>query len=699
MTEQTVMTEQIGKVTLDYKFYPGVDLYCDGVVEDELLSIVKDNPSESYQQIIEEKASWPILYHLSPLRENIIDWIPVDKSKKVLEVGSGCGAITGALSRKAGSVTCIDLSKKRSHINAYRHQECDNIVINVGNFKDVEAQLPNDFDYIFLIGVFEYGQGYMGSETPYVDFMNILKKHLNKDGRIVIAIENKFGLKYWAGCKEDHVGDFFVGIEDYKKGGGVRTFTRNGLEKICADSGIEEYSFYYPYPDYKFMTTIFSDKYLPKIGELTDNLRNFDRSRLQLFDEKNVFDTIIREDLFSLYSNSYLMIIGKELDVLYTKCSNDRAPEYAIRTDILIDGDGKRWVQKTPLTKAAVDHVTNIDKANKLLTNRFAGSKIFINTCELKGDKIAFQFVEGKTLEELFDECIEKDNIEKFVSLLQEYVENINYNIEANVTDLDLIFGNIMVDGDKWHVIDYEWTFEKSIPTVSLLARALYCYSLGSVHRKDFIDHNLQKELESLGVTKEVTDQVIVEESIFQKKVTGQRLAMSEIRNAIGYLVTNPYENLETDVSTSKSAVQIYEDMGAGFSEENAYFVENAYIGEHEILCEIKIPPGRKALRVDPAMEACVISFKKFSVSCKNVKDGNGPARNILQGKSIFFNSTQKFLMTNGHKIANSSYVFATNDPNITVNLTEEEQRVGALLTIQMEITSLTISMAQTLSQ
>lgn len=693
------MIEQIGKVTLDYKFYPGQDFYCDGAVEDELLTIVKNNTSESYQQIIEEKASWPILYHLSSLRENIIDWIPVDKSMKVLEVGSGCGAITGALSRKAGSVTCIDLSKKRSHINAYRHQECDNIYINVGNFKDVESELPNDFDYIFLIGVFEYGKGYMGSDTPYVDFMNILKKHLKKDGRIVIAIENKFGLKYWAGCKEDHVGTFFAGIEDYPQGGGVRTFTRNGLEKICASSGITEYSFYYPYPDYKFMTTVYSDKQLPKVGELSNNLRNFDRSRLQLFDEKNVFDTIIREGLFPLYSNSYIMVIGKELEVGFAKFSNDRAQEYAIRTDICMEQDGKKWVEKTPLSKAAVTHVTNMEKSYHDLSKRFEGSKISINNCELAGEKIVFQFVEGKTLEELFDECMEKESKAGFLLLLQEYVNNINYNLEANVSDLDLIFGNIIVDGDKWHVIDYEWTFEKCIPTVELLARALYCYSLGSTNRKLFIENNLEEELELMGVTKGITEKVMEDESKFQKQVTGQHLAMSEIRNAIGYSVVNPYENLDSDIPCNKTSVQIYEDFGKGFVEENAYFVKDAYIGENEILCEIKIPKGMKALRIDPAMEACVIAIKEFAVSCCSSKESNSSTRNILQGKSIFFNSTQKFILTNGHKIANRSYVFATNDPNITVNLTEEEQKAGALLTLKMEITPLSISMAQTLSQ
>ena len=274
------MVEEIGKVKLDYSRYPGEDFYGDGKVEDEILDIVKNLSPVEYGGVIEERKSWPILYHLSPLRENIVDWIPMKKSDRVLEVGSGCGAITGALSRKAGSVTCVDLSKKRSLINAYRHSECENVTIHVGNFKDIEPDLPRDFDYICLIGVFEYGQSYIGGETPFHDFLKTLMSHLAKSGRIVIAIENKYGLKYFAGCKEDHLGTWFSGIENYADGGGVRTFSRRGLEKIFKSCGVKESNFYYPYPDYKFMTTLYSDAYLPGKGELSNNLRNFDRDRM-----------------------------------------------------------------------------------------------------------------------------------------------------------------------------------------------------------------------------------------------------------------------------------------------------------------------------------------------------------------------------------------------------------------------------------
>lgn len=365
--------EQIGKVILDYSKYSGEDLYCDGAVEDELLDIVRKLSPVEYGKVIEEHRSWPILYHLSPLRENIVEWIPMDKSARVLEVGSGCGAITGALARKAGSVTCVDLSRKRSLINANRHSDCDNVTIHVGNFKDIEPDLPDNFDYICLIGVFEYGQSYIGGEAPFEDFLKLLMPHLRAGGRIIIAIENKYGLKYFAGCKEDHLGTWFSGIENYADGGGVRTFSRKGLEKIFRSCGAEEAHFYYPYPDYKFMTALYSDAWLPGKGELSNNLRNFDRDRMLLFDEKNAFDGIVEEGLFPVFSNSITAVIGKDFDIRYVKYSNDRAPEYAIRTEIGGAVEEEPDVRKYPVSDEAVEHIRGMEAAYQNLVKKYQG--------------------------------------------------------------------------------------------------------------------------------------------------------------------------------------------------------------------------------------------------------------------------------------------------------------------------------------
>lgn len=303
-------TEKIGNITLDLSLYSGSDLYSDGKIEDKLLEVVKKYPQEEYSEIIAKEKSWPFLYHLSFTRGNIIEWLPELEDANVLEIGSGCGAVTPFIARHAKKVTCVELSKKRSLINAYRNKESDNINIKVGNFEDVEKHLTEKYDMITLIGVLEYAQSYISGSTPYESFLCMLKKHLTQNGKIIIAIENRLGMKYLAGCKEDHLSSYFTGIEGYSNSA-VKTFSKKGLENLLNGCGLS-YKFYYPYPDYKFPVSIYSDEHLPQAGELKRNNNHYDNDRIVAFDEFSAFNSVIKDGLFPEFSNSFLVVAEME---------------------------------------------------------------------------------------------------------------------------------------------------------------------------------------------------------------------------------------------------------------------------------------------------------------------------------------------------------------------------------------------------
>lgn len=99
--------------------------------------------------------------------------------------------------------------------------------------------------------------------------------------------------------------------------------------------------------------TIYSDRRLPGVGELNSNMCNYDRNRLQVFDETKVYDTLAQNQLFPQFSNSFLVILtvpGEKQDTgktIYTKYSNERSMQLAIRTDIVEKPDGQRFVQKS----------------------------------------------------------------------------------------------------------------------------------------------------------------------------------------------------------------------------------------------------------------------------------------------------------------------------------------------------------------
>ncbi len=686
------MTEQIGKITLDLSKYPGEDLYCDGAVEDELLDIVRKYSQVEYPQLIEQRKSWPILYHLSPLRENIVDFVPMSPQDKVLEVGSGCGAITGALARKAGSVTCVDLSKKRSLINAYRHSDCDNITIHVGNFQDIEPGLSRDFNYICLIGVFEYGRGYIGGDHPYEEFLRILMGHLAPGGRILIAIENKYGLKYFAGCKEDHLGSYFSGIENYQEGGNARTFSRQGLEKIFQSCGVEEYHFYYPYPDYKFMTSVYSDERQPGRGELSNNLRNFDRDRMVLFDEKLAFDGIVEEGLFSVFANSYMAVIGGALPVQYVKYSNDRAREFRIRTEIGRDSQGRPVVRKYPLTAEAADHVRGMAWACEKLTERYAGSELSVNRCRLAGQgndfHAEFEYVAGRPLTELLDECLEKGEQEEFWCYFERYVELIGFHEEYPVTDFDLIFSNLLVIGERWTLIDYEWTFERTMEARELAFRAVYCYLLENEKRNRL---NLDRVLKTLGITEEQAQEYRDRELKFQQYVEGKTASMAALRECIGRRLRDPEKLVQNQENyESLTRVQVYEDTGGGYTEECSRFLDQRYEEDGHIELELEFPGNVRMMRIDPAMDCGICNIMELR----------------FNGEPVPLN-TPKLLTVNGKQIKSrtedgSAYltvIFPTQDPNISIDISRLQPGEINILYIRLEYRQIPLRMAEDVAQ
>ena len=75
------MKEKIGQVTLDDTYYPGQDLYSDGEIEDEMLEIAKTYSQDQWNEVIAQRKSWPILYHFSHVRENILSWLPLPAKK------------------------------------------------------------------------------------------------------------------------------------------------------------------------------------------------------------------------------------------------------------------------------------------------------------------------------------------------------------------------------------------------------------------------------------------------------------------------------------------------------------------------------------------------------------------------------------------------------------------------------------------
>lgn len=268
--------------------------------------VVRNYSSDEYDKIIEEKKQASLIYHLSRYRWHAFEWIPLKESATVLEVGSECGAITSYLSKKVSKVYCVETDAVKTEINKARHKDVANVVFFEDGFEEVKKLT---YDYIFLSGSLARAEELLGEgEASYQEILSLCKSLLKENGQIFIATENRLGLKYWAGCKEDYFEREYIGVEGYGDRKGYKTFSKSELMRLMETAAFTDICFYYPYPDYVFCDHIYSDEWLPKKGELTNNQRNYDKDRYIFFDEFNVYNSIIGEELYSEFSNSYFIV-------------------------------------------------------------------------------------------------------------------------------------------------------------------------------------------------------------------------------------------------------------------------------------------------------------------------------------------------------------------------------------------------------
>ena len=291
---------------VNYDFYTGQDTYCDGEIEKDIIKYLEEYGEENYQKIFREDIRWPVFYHITPIRKNILKWYPFKENSEVLEIGAGMGAITGILCDKVKQVTSVELSKQRASAIEARCKDKENLEIIVGNFNDIK--FDKKFDYITLIGVLEYAPLYTNTENPFHDFLVQIKSLLKEDGKLLIAIENQYGMKYFCGALEDHTGKRYDGITGYENKKGIRTFGKNELKEILEKSGLKYTKFYYPMPDYKLPNIIFSDEYQPNEATIQNYTPYLSEENMAVaYNEKNAYIDIIKNDKFDFFANSFFV--------------------------------------------------------------------------------------------------------------------------------------------------------------------------------------------------------------------------------------------------------------------------------------------------------------------------------------------------------------------------------------------------------
>lgn len=334
--------------------------YSDGdESEDYVYSVIKNakDVSANSPELVSVIKDWPSEYHLSPIRHNLLRPFEFKRTDRILELGCGCGAITRYLGEFSANIVAVEGSRRRAMIAAERCRDLPNVSVYCDNL--VDFQMEGKFDIIMLIGVLEYSPLYVSASDPVGYVLETVCRHLRPGGKLMLAIENQLGLKYFSGCSEDHTNIPFFGIYDLYRSGTPVTFGKAELTKKLTDAGLNNAEFFYPFPDYKVPEVVLAEAALvredfrPADLLYRNPVRDYGNVPWRAFYENLVWRSVARNGLLADLANSFFVVVNNSSQSSQTKWlaqvfSTSRLPVFATKT-VFQEAEEGIVVAKTPL--------------------------------------------------------------------------------------------------------------------------------------------------------------------------------------------------------------------------------------------------------------------------------------------------------------------------------------------------------------
>jgi GT2 family glycosyltransferase len=189
------------------------------------------------------------------------------------------------------------------------------------------------------------------------------------------------------------------------------------------------------------------------------------------------------------------------MKIIYVKNNSERAKAFQLKT-IIYEENGQKYIKKQALTKEAIPHLKKMKETYTNLSNDIIDTHIkiakILNESE---DSLTFEFIEGESLESKFSKASQKEKdvlLHQYITLVKDGFKTTNYQASFQtdpyykalfgeddfalfeeeshfdtVSNMDLIFSNIIYSGNDIYLIDYEWAYGISLPTNYILYRTL----------------------------------------------------------------------------------------------------------------------------------------------------------------------------------------------------------------------------------
>lgn len=340
---------------------------------------------------------------VNDLPKGIFCWYNFKSSSKILHITSQENAITSYLRQQKLDVTCVAVEELLT------------------GFQGAE-----EYDYILAVSVLE------SCQKPK-QLLHACKNLLAKDGKLLLATDNRLGIRYFCGDRDPYTERNFDGIENYRRVSAVdkekmegRIMDKATVEVALQEAGFVSWQSFSVFPNIDAAQLLYAQDYLPEEDLSMRYFPMYNHPDTVFLEEQYLYESLIKNNMFHQMANGYLFecSLGEHLEeVKHVTLSMDRGEQSAMATVIGRDG----CVRKKAIYAEGVQSLKQLQENHADLKNH--GISVVDGTIE--NDTYVMPYVEAELAMLYLQELLRRDKeafiqeIDRFRDLILKSSEHV----------------------------------------------------------------------------------------------------------------------------------------------------------------------------------------------------------------------------------------------------------------------------------